>query len=237
VASAQDLKRLLLWTALAATVSLFALLTLARSAEARPVAGGDPGSAFAGPVSSLLPHPAEDDEEDEGEEGETGDEIEANDCESDDEAAEEACEEREEAEEEKDLEEEELAEECRVEGAEATVTAVPARNQVLLTVEYRTFAPSAVSVELGLRGGKGPLDLGVEKAHFGRHGTLHATKTVSDADMSRVLVAKEFTVGVQAVNTPRFCGGLFERHLTAHHGSRWLDPTAARRQKEAERKR
>jgi hypothetical protein len=221
VASTRIFRRFALGAAFTATVALIVLLALVRSAGAQTLAGG-------GPAAPTPIHPVEIEEEDEeaGEEGE-----EADDCEADDEAAEEACEAREEAEEE-ELEEEELAEECRLEGAEATVAAVPGRNEVLLTVQYRTFAPSAVSVDLGLRGGKGRLDLGVEKAHFGRQGTLHATKTLSDAEMTRALAAKEFTVGVQAVNAPGFCRALFERHLTARHGSRWLDPTAAQRQRE-----
>ena len=171
-------------------------------------------------------------EEDEGE-SEDGDEggDEANSCEFADEAEEEACEE---AEEDREVEEAE-AEECRIEGAEATVAAVAGRNQVRLTVRYKTFEPSVVAVELGLRGGRGTLDLGTDTARFGRSGTLHSTRTLTDPQMARAMAAREFTVGLQAVNTPDFCNDAFERHLTARNGAgagtQWSDPTAARRAK------
>lgn len=151
----------------------------------------------------------------------------------DDEAAEEACEER--------LEERELqeaeAEECRLESAEATVAAVPGRNELRLTVRYRTLAPSTVAVALQLRGPKGSLALGTETTRFGRTGTLHSEETLSDAQMARALAAKEFTVGLHAINTPDFCSDAFERHLTARQdtgpGLRWSDPGAGRRAKAA----
>jgi hypothetical protein len=169
-------------------------------------------------------------EEDEGEEGEE-DEAEADECEYEDEALEEACEERQE---DKEVEAAE-AEECRLESAEATVAAVPGRNQLRLTVRYKTFEPSAVAIGLGLRGTKGALALGTETAHFGRSGTLHSTQTLTAPQMARALAAREYTVAVHALNTPGFCGVLFERHLTARKGAgaalQWSDPTAARRAK------
>lgn len=174
-------------------------------------------------------------EEEDGLEAEAAEDDEvaaAEDCESDDQAAEEACEERLEAKEEAEVEAEEAAE-CRLDSAEATVTAVPARNQLRLTVRYRAFEPSAVAIGLGLRGGRGALSLGTDTAHFGDSGTLHATESLTDAQMTRALAARELTVAIQAIDTPRYCGEEFERHLTSRReagGSvRWSDPTAARR--------
>lgn len=169
---------------------------------------------------------------DEGEAEASQDEGEAADeCEFDDEAREEACEE---ALEEREVEEAE-AEECRLDSAEATVAAVPGRNKVRLTVRYKTFQPSAVSIDLGLRGGKGVIDLGSDTANFGRSGTLHTTETLTDPQMERAMAAKEFTVGVYALNTPDSCRESFERHLTARKaagaGMQWTDPSAARRAK------
>jgi hypothetical protein len=187
---------------------------------------------LAGPPAPSDPFEAE--EEDEGLAGELEEEDEeeaADDCEFEDEAQEEACEE---AEEERELEAEE-AEECRLESAEATVAALPGRNQVRLTVRYRTFQSSAVAIDLGLRGPKGSLDLGTDTGHFGRSGTFHATESLSDGQMTRVLAAREFSVGMHAINTPGFCGESFERHLSARKeagaGFQWSDPTASRRAK------
>lgn len=195
-------------------------------------------SAAAAPAPTLNVHPVfveEDEDEAEELEDEAGDSDEEGEeddvCASDDEAKEEACEERLEAEEEA----EELAGECRLAAAEATVATVPGRDEVRLTVSYRTVQPSSVAVEMRLRGSHGALDLGTESAHFVRSGTLHAAKLLSDSEMERAAAAKEFTVGVHAVNSPRFCRAIFERHLTAHHGGRWSDPTAARRAREAAR--
>lgn len=197
-------------------------------------------SATAAPAPSLVTHPVfveeDEDEADEFGEDEAGDfedEGEEGDvCASDDEAKEEACEERLEDEEEAEL----LAGECRLSTAEATVATVPGRDEVRLTVSYRAVQPSAVAVEMRLRGSRGALDLGTESAHFGRSGTLHAAKQLSDSEMERAAAAREFTVGVHALNSPRFCRAIFERHLTAHHGGHWSDPTATRRAKEAVRR-
>lgn len=171
---------------------------------------------------------------DEGEVEASQDEGEATDeCEAADEAAEEACEEALEA---KEVEEAE-AEECRLDSAEATVAAVPGRNQLRLTIRYKTFEPSAVSIDLELRGAKGSLDLGADSARFGRTGTLRSTETLSEAQMQRALAAREFTVGIHAVNTPGFCRQSFERHLTARKEAgaamQWSDPGAVRRAKAA----
>lgn len=206
-------------------VAVLGAMGAARGAAAQDVPVAAPSATFA---------PFEAEEEDEGEEGEeesNDGEEEADDCEFEDEALEEACEE---AQEEREAEEAK-AEECRLESAEATVSALPGRNQVRLTVRYKTFEPSAVAIDLGLRGGKGALDLGTETARFGRSGTLRSTQTLTDPQMARTMAATEFTVGMHAVNTPSFCSDAFEQHLTARKpagaGLQWSDPTAARRAK------
>jgi hypothetical protein len=217
----------------AALLLLLATLALAREAtlaRAAAPSGGPASTAFA-----VDEEEEEDDEEDQfdfsGED--EGDETEEADrCASDDEAKEEACEERLEEKESEEL----MASECRLSVAEATVATVPAQDQVRLTVHYRTVEPSAVAVELRLRGAHGPLDLGVDSGHFAESGTFHATEQLSEPEMDRAMAAREFTVGIHAVNSPRFCREIFERHLTAHHGGRWSDPTAARRAREAGRR-
>ncbi|MGD9736372.1 MAG: hypothetical protein AB7V58_12335 [Solirubrobacterales bacterium] len=55
--------------------------------------------------------------------------------------------------------------------------------------------------------------------------------------MARAMAAKEFIVGIYALNTPDHCRQTFERHLTARKGAgaglRWSDPSAAWRAKAA----
>ena len=209
------------------------------AAPAPPVAPFTPTAPF---DAFAAQDPFEDESEDEGDyadwdegdaeaswdEGEPADE-----CESDDEAAEEACEE---AIEEREAEEIE-AEECRLQSAEATVATLPGRNQLRLTIRYRTFEPSAVAIDIALRGGRGGLDLGSDAARFGRAGTLHTTQRLTEPQMRRALAAREFTVGVYALNTPDYCRKSFERHLTARKGAgavrQWTDPDAVRRAKAA----
>jgi hypothetical protein len=213
--------RLAWWAAFVATVVLVAALGFVRSAGAETL----PAPGAAGTAASVFEF--EEDEEGEDEGGEEGDE--ASDCESQDEAEEEACEEAEEEAEAAAA----RAVECRLDSAEATVAALPGHDQVRLTVRYRTYQPSAVTVELRLRGGKGALDLGVATARFGRSGVLHSRETLSDQQMAQAMAAKEFTVGLHAINSPHYCRGLFERHLTARHpagtGLLWSDPGASRR--------
>jgi hypothetical protein len=208
---------------LIAIVATLGALGLVRNAAAQTLPATAPVSA------SNASDFEEDDWADDGSESDEWDEEEADRCESDDEAAEEACE--------IELEEREFeaaeAEECRLESAEATVAAVPGRNQLRLRVRYKTFEPSAVAVSLQLRGGRGTLDLGNDLARFGRSGTLRTDETLSDAQMARAMAAKEFTIGLHALNTPDFCADAFQRHLTARRdtgpGLRWSDPSAKAR--------
>jgi hypothetical protein len=210
-------------------VAVLGAMGSARGAAAQEV----PAAASAAPAAPEFDF---DEEElldaDLGEEAE-GEGEEADECEFDDEAREEACEEELEEREMEELE----AEECRLEAAEATVAAVPGRNQVRLTVRYKTFEASTVAIDLDLRGGKGSLDLGSDTARLGRSGTLHTTETLTDPQMTRALAAREFTVGIYAINTPDSCRDDFQRHLTARRGAgaglQWSDPSEARRAKAA----
>jgi hypothetical protein len=218
--------------------TLLLIATFAALAALWPVAAAGAATPPAASPAAANPFDFDEEEADEYEGDFDADEGEAaaagtQECEFDDETAEEACEEEVE---ERELQEAE-AEECRLESAEATVAAVPGRNQLRLTVRYRALAPSTVAVALQLRGPKGALALGTDTARFGRTGTLHSEETLSDAQMARALAAKEFTVGLHAINTPDFCSDAFERHLTARQdtgpGLRWSDPSAARRAKAA----
>ena len=215
------------WLLTLVAIVFVAVLGAIGSVRASAAPSAPPAAAAAGESESLY-------DWDEGDAEASQDEGEAPDaCELEDEAAEEACEEA--------LEEQEVAaaeaEACRLERAEATVAALPARNQLRLTVRYRAFAPSAVSIELGLRGTEGALDLGADSARFGRAGTLHTTAALTDAQTARAVAAKQLTVAIYALDTPEQCRESFTRHLTARKGRgagvHWSDPSAARRAKAA----
>jgi hypothetical protein len=120
--------------------------------------------------------------------------------------------------------------ECLLSSAEATVSALPARDTLRLSVRYTSRTPAAVKVEYWLRGGKGPLRLGEDRKRFNRQGTFRSTDRLSDPEMAKVLAARNFTVELQAVNTPRYCHRYFDQKLTVKRNSAgaltWSEPAA-----------
>lgn len=120
--------------------------------------------------------------------------------------------------------------ECLLSSAEATVSAVPARDTLRLSVRYTARSPAAVKVEYWLRGGKGPLRLGEDRKRFNRQGTFRSTERLSDSQMAKVVAARNFTVELQAVNTPRYCHRYFDQKLTTKRtsggGLTWSEPAA-----------
>ncbi|MFL5898213.1 MAG: hypothetical protein ACJ76D_07070 [Solirubrobacterales bacterium] len=173
------------------------LLSAAASAKATSLRfGASPIVALAGPA---------DDEEAGGDEAEAGedDESEANDvgedCGADEE---EFCEE-----EGVDAE----AEECVLEDATAAVAIAPGAGQVRLTIRYEAFEATGVTVDSSLRGGRGALHLGTERARFHRGGTYRRSFDLSSKQMPKALAAREFDVGLRAAGTPAGC----ELHLAS----------------------
>ena len=92
-----------------------------------------------------------------------------------------------------------------LEDATARVAANPGNDSVALVVRYEADAPSAVSIDARLRGGKGSVHLGADRAHFRSSGTFRDTFVLGEKRMERVLAAREFEVELQAVDTPRYC--------------------------------
>ncbi|HKH63928.1 MAG TPA: hypothetical protein VKA35_00535 [Solirubrobacterales bacterium] len=144
--------------------------------------------------------------EEETDEAEAGDEDEAeaesdpDECEIEDEedvalCAEIAEEEREEAE----------AEKCILEDATAKLAARPGNHTVELIIRYEAVAPASVAIDARLRGSRGGLHLGSEHTHFRRTGVYRDDFVLSEKQMERALGAREFSVELQAVNTPRLC--------------------------------
>ncbi|HEX6455810.1 MAG TPA: hypothetical protein VF009_04755 [Solirubrobacterales bacterium] len=169
---------------------LLSLMLLAAAASAHAASLSLP----AGPTPLVAA-----DEEGEGEaeagEGEEAEEDEGEACDAEEEA-EGLCEEEDETEE---------AEECLVEDADATVVVLPGKDQVWLTIRYHSFEPATVAVDARLRGAKGGLHLGSDRARFRRAGTFHDNFSLGARQMTRALAAHEFEVGLRAVGTPADC--------------------------------
>jgi hypothetical protein len=173
---------------------LLLLLALFGTAQAQaltvPV---DPGSIVATPEE-------EGDEAEPDEEDEIEIEAEEDGCDIEDEEDVQLCAEI--ASEERESEE---AEECVIEDASAKLVPNPGNDTVELALRYEAFAPAAVRVEARLRGAKGRLRLGADRAHLRRAGVYRKTFILSEKEMSRALGARQFEVELQAVNTPRYC--------------------------------
>ena len=101
--------------------------------------------------------------------------------------------------------EEARAEECVLEDATGRVSANPGNDSVALILHYEADAPSAVSIDARLRGGKGSVHLGADRARFRTSGTFRDTFVLGEKRMERVLAAREFEVELQAAGTPRYC--------------------------------
>jgi hypothetical protein len=169
------------------TLALVAVLGLARSVQASPL-----------PFAAAPAFAVDDDEmEAEASEDEEFDFVE---CEDDEE-----CEEDEDG--------LEAPEECLVNSAEATVYAAPNQDRVRLLVRYTTSTPTSASFDYGLHGSKGSLYLGGEKRRLARRGVLRLSTSLTEAQMEKVLAARNFTVRLRVPATPRYCQSLFDRQL------------------------
>jgi hypothetical protein len=206
------------WAAFLATLALVALLGLAKSAQALTVSA----PAGLGAATALTAAAEEEEDEAEDDEAEAGaetsedEEAEADDCEADEEEAdEEACDESGGA-----------PAECELSSAEATVFASPNHGNVRLQVRYSTSAPTAVSLDYGLHGAKGSLYLGATKKKLGRKGVLHLSKSLTEAQMAKVMAAKGFTVRLRVADVPGYCQAFFDHQLDVRRatpsGLTWL---------------
>lgn len=205
------------WGGFLATLVLVFALAQAKSAHALTLP--DPTGAIVGAVDGEAEDAAIEDEGEEEFEWE----------------AEEECEVFGEGEEEEEFCEEVEGEdgtppECLLSSAEATVSALPGRDTLRLAVEYTARTPAAIKVEYWLRGGKGPLRLGEERKRFNRQGTFRSSERLTDPQMAKVVAARNFTVELQAVNTPGYCHRYFDQKLTVKRavggGLTWSEPAA-----------
>ena len=154
-------------------------------------------------ATALAPPPADEDDEEGGEDGaEAGEDEDAGDeesgfCASEDAREEAACEEELKAEE---------AEECVLEDADASFTAAPGAGEVRLRVHYRATEPTAVLIDARLRGSKGSLHLGRERVRFRHAGVYRLRFQLGAKQMAKAVAAKDFEVNLRAAGTPAACG-------------------------------
>jgi len=172
---------------------LLSLLLLAAAASAHAATVPVPGEPTA------LTAPVQDEEDDEGDEGEAeeaeeaGEDDEGEDCAADED---ELCEEELEA---------EGDEACVIEDASSSVVVAPGSGKVLLTVRYHSFESAMVTIDARLRGGKGGLHLGSERAQFRRAGAFRDSFSLGSKQLGKALAAREFDVDLHAVGTPAEC--------------------------------
>lgn len=173
------------WASFFATLLLIAALGIARSAQAAPAP-----LATASVIEEV-------DEEEGGEDEEAGDDQECED-------GEEECEGEDEV---------ESPRECLLNSARAKIFAATARDTVRLTVRYSTSSPTPVAVDYGLHGNKGSLYLGGDSRPPASHGVVQLTRTLSEAQMAKVLAAKDFTMRLRLSDAPSYCRPFFDRRL------------------------
>jgi hypothetical protein len=192
------------WAAFLTTIALIVLLNAVR-ADAAAL----PGSA--GPSLPVFADLGSEEEEDEEEEFEEGAEEEC-DAEGEDECVEGA-------------EEESPPRECRLTSTSATVSAYPRGRRVVLTIHYTARVPTRVEISYSLRGSRGGLKMDGDRARFGASGSFRHATTVSPAQMTRVLGAKNFSVEIRPRGAPAYCHSYFDQRLTVRrataHGPVW----------------
>jgi hypothetical protein len=110
-----------------------------------------------------------------------------------------------------------LPPECLLHTAEANVAASAAHGIVRLTIHYTSYAPTNVSVNYWLKGGKGSLQLGETKRHFARQGVFREEAHVSERAMGKVLAARAFIVQLGIPAAPTSCQRYSTQRLTAKH--------------------
>jgi hypothetical protein len=109
--------------------------------------------------------------------------------------------------------------ECVLSSAEATVFAAANQDRVRLQVRYRIAVPTTVTIAYGLHGAKGSLFLGSEKKRFGKKGVLRLNRNLTEAQMAKVVAAKDFTVRLRPTGAPGWCQPFFERQLDLRHAT------------------
>ncbi len=190
------------WAAFFATLTLIAVLGIAKSAQALTV----PPTSAPGIVATPA-QPADEEFEDEAEASED-EGFEDENC---------GVEEDEECEDESGGPE--APQECLLTSAQATVAAAANHDRVRLRVRYATSVPTAASIDYGLHGSKGSLYLGGERKHLAEQGVLRLTRNLTEAQMAKVMAAKGFTVRLRVPAAPGYCKAFFDHQLNVRRAT------------------
>jgi hypothetical protein len=116
--------------------------------------------------------------------------------------------------------------ECLLSSAEPAILVSGNADRVRLQVRYASASPTKVAITYGLHGSKGSLYLGDEKKRFGTKGVLRLNRSLTEAQMAKVMAAKDFSVRIRILEAPSYCQDYFDRHLTVRRatpsGLTWL---------------
>lgn len=108
---------------------------------------------------------------------------------------------------------------CLLHTAEAQVTASTAHDVVRLAIRYTSYAPTNVTVDYWLKGGKGSLQMKEAKRHVGTRGVLRASEHLSERAMGKVRAARSFVVRLAIPAAPGYCTQYSTQRLTAKQAS------------------
>ncbi len=101
--------------------------------------------------------------------------------------------------------------------AAARIVTSPTHDSVSLTVRYTSYAPSEVTVDYWLNGGRGSLQLGTARERFAEKGLLHLSEHLSARAMAKARAARAFIVSLDVPAAPSYCDRYAIRRLTLRH--------------------
>jgi hypothetical protein len=213
--------RLAWWAAFVTTVVLVLALMLVHTAEAATASPVGPAPSLATPLEFELEEEDEEEDEWEAEECEAG-EFEESDAEGEGEGEFEfeECDGEEE-------EEDSPPPQCRLESADAAVSADLVHRRVHLALRYTAARSTPVGIKYFLRGRRGPLALRAERPRLSRQGVFRVSQNLTPAQVKKVAAAKSFTIQVRPGGAPGFCREYLDQSLTVRRGGQggpmWID--------------
>ncbi len=116
---------------------------------------------------------------------------------------------------------------CRLQSADAAVSADLAHHKLHLALRYTAGSSRAVGIKYFLRGSRGPLTLPGERPHLGRAGVFRSARNLTPAQAKKVAAARSFTIQVRPAGVPGYCREYLDQSLTVrrggHDGPMWID--------------
>jgi hypothetical protein len=218
--------RLAWWAGFVTTIVFVLGLIFIHTAEAATPAAAGPGPIASTPLEFEF-EAGEEEAEEGGEDGEWGweEEWEGEECEAGEVEA--WDEEEEEFECEPTEEDDAPPPQCRLESADAAVSADLVHRKLRLALRYTAARSTPVRVRYFLRGRRGPLTLPAERPRLGRGGVFRTARKLNPAQAKKVAAAKSFMVQVRPVGAPGLCHSYLDQSLTVRRGGHvrpmWID--------------